>query len=71
MKGLKREHGEEDMYATAKSQLSSKLGDRLAAKWEVELRKKKKPSLLYAMFSVFKWEIVIYGFFAVVFELVR
>lgn len=71
MKGLKREHGEDDMYATAKSQLSSRLGDRLEVKWADQLKKKSDPSLLYAMFSVFKWEIVIYGFFAVLFELVR
>lgn len=71
MRGLKREHGEDDMYATAKSHLSGELGNRLQTKWEHELKKKKNPSLLYALFSVFKVEIIIYGFFAVLFELVR
>ncbi|CAH1183155.1 unnamed protein product [Phaedon cochleariae] len=69
-KGLKREIDEDDMYETRRSQQSKKLGEKLEAIWNDET-KKDEPSLLLAIFKVFKTEIFFYGGFHVFAESLR
>ncbi|CAH1105165.1 unnamed protein product [Psylliodes chrysocephalus] len=59
-KGLKRNLTEDDMYQTANSQKSDFLGTKLQEAWDKEL-KKSNPSLLRAIFLLFKYEILFFG----------
>ncbi|XP_056644078.1 ATP-binding cassette sub-family C member 4-like [Diorhabda sublineata] len=61
-KGFRRDLDENDMYLTGNSQKSDFLGERLDAVWKKELLK-DKPSLVWAMFSVFKLELLYFGIF--------
>nr|XP_023023834.1 probable multidrug resistance-associated protein lethal(2)03659 isoform X1 [Leptinotarsa decemlineata]XP_023023843.1 probable multidrug resistance-associated protein lethal(2)03659 isoform X1 [Leptinotarsa decemlineata] len=69
-KGLKREIDEDDMYETRNSQKSEKLGNKLQAAWMVET-KKKNPSLMKALFVVFRVELALYGLFNIFTESVK
>ncbi|KAI2473989.1 ATP-binding cassette sub-family C member 4 [Diabrotica virgifera virgifera] len=69
-RGLKNEVTEDDMYVTVEKQKSLYLGTKLEQAWKKQL-KKKRPSLLLAIGSVFKWELAIYAVFNAWFELLR
>ncbi|KAG5894561.1 hypothetical protein JTB14_021543 [Gonioctena quinquepunctata] len=69
-KGLKKQIDEDDMYDIRKSQESAILGDKLESAWSKEV-KGKNPSLLRAIFNVFKGELAITGFFQLFAESVK
>lgn len=59
------------MYQISKSNLSSRLGDKLHKTWQDQLTKTKDPSLLWTIGIVFKWEIIKFGIVNTTLELVR
>lgn len=69
VKGFKRELTEDDMYETCKEHESRKLGMKLEAAWTQQLKRSKDPSLTWALFKVFKADIIIYGIVNLLFEL--
>ncbi|RZF40293.1 hypothetical protein LSTR_LSTR012596 [Laodelphax striatellus] len=72
--GYKRDLEVTDLYATLKEHSSNNLGDKFEKKWNDEYSKatkrKKDPSLLKVLFSVFGGDIAFFGFFLLFIEVV-
>lgn len=71
VRGVKKDHDEDDMYTVPKSNQSSRLGETLLLTWRGQLTRKKDPSLLWTMCIVFKWEIIKFGIINALLEIVR
>ncbi|CAG9825034.1 unnamed protein product [Phaedon cochleariae] len=69
--GLRKEIDEDDMFAVTDSQKSAYLSTKLERAWNNELQRKTTPSLLRALFTVFKVELIYYGVFFIVVEFVK
>ncbi|KAG5894560.1 hypothetical protein JTB14_021542 [Gonioctena quinquepunctata] len=62
LKGLRKQIDEDDMYEIRKSQESTYLGDKLESAWLQE-KKSKNPSLLKALFIVFRGQLALSAIF--------
>ncbi|KAJ8978761.1 hypothetical protein NQ317_017484 [Molorchus minor] len=67
--GYKRDLNEEDLHGHMKIHESGALGDKFERAWLDELRTKKEPSLIKAIWKVFKFEICINGLLLFIIEL--
>ncbi|XP_074031101.1 probable multidrug resistance-associated protein lethal(2)03659 isoform X1 [Leptinotarsa decemlineata] len=71
VKGYKRELTEDDMYSHRHKHDSGKLGERLEAAWQYQVKHKKNPSFIKALCSVFLSEIFMLWIIAFAAEIIR
>ncbi|XP_074031109.1 probable multidrug resistance-associated protein lethal(2)03659 [Leptinotarsa decemlineata] len=71
VKGYKRELTEDDMYSHRHKHDSGKLGERLEAAWQYQVKHKKNPSLIKALCSIFLFEIFMLWIIVFAAEIIR
>lgn len=71
VKGVKRDLTEDDMNRCRKKHEAGLLRDKLDVAWNKERRRKKDPSLLKALFAVFRTEIFILFISSAVLDVIR